>query len=195
MGILSACSGGSKPENTVNDYFKAAQNFDGPAMTQLLAADTSETQKELSNMLNGDEAEDGFGKYLMDYMKGNAKKMTYQVKSTSMGEDKALVTVESKYLNAGPVYQEVMGEVISKVMGLAFSGKQPSEEEISALFDGVIEEKAKGKDLTFKTEEVELDLIKKDGKWLISDVDEDMADVMTSGFIEATESMGELFNP
>lgn len=194
FGSLTSCTNGVKAEDTVKGYFQAAKNFDGKAMAGFIAPSNATDRKEMEGLGSATAEENDISQYMLSYLKGNAKKMTYQVKSSQEDANKAKVTVESRYVDGGPFMKEVMGEALGQMITLAFSGKEPTEEEISTMFSSVIKENSGSHPETFKTETLDIELVKVENKWYINQVDNKMQDVITSGFFSVVDEMGDAFS-
>ena len=68
----------------------------------------------------------------MDYLKANAKNI-YKIKDTKINDDTAVVTVDFKYVNGGPIIKATIAEYFAKGLSLVFSGIELTEEETSQI--------------------------------------------------------------
>lgn len=192
FGAITGCTGGGKPEDAVKGYFQAAKNFDGKAMAGFIIPLNTEDREQIEE-LGTATVDNEISKYMVGYLRDNAKKMTYQIKSSSSDGNKAKVTVESKYVDDGPLMKEVLGEVIGEMVTIAFSGQESSGDAVTKLFSDLIKEKRETYPETFKTETLEIALVKQDDKWFIDQVDDKMQDVISSGFMSVLD-LGNAFS-
>lgn len=188
---LSACSGLNEAAVPVDEYFKAAKTLDTVAMEKQILPTNTEGIEKNKELLQAED--DPFSKLFVDFMKDKAKKMTYSIKETKVDGDKATITVDTKYVDAGPLLKAVFGDLIMKMMGSALSGGEPSEEEAKTMFTTVMNEQTAKFEETFKTKTIQIPVVKKDGKWYIEQVAEDMIDVASSGFVSVVSEMGNAF--
>ena len=188
---MAACSGGDSARATVDRYFAAARKMDGQTMSEQILPANAEAVESARELL----AEDG-DEYLAvfaDYLKGNAAKMTYEIKDVKEDGDKAQATVEARYVNGGPLIQATLGEAIGKMFASAFSGEQPTQEETNQLFSEIMKDKQQALEETFLTKTITIDLLRQDDAWYIEEVTDDMTDVITSGFLSVFDGMDEIF--
>lgn len=195
MGLLMvglvACGAPGSPKATVESYFVAAKKLDTEAMSRQILPENTEAVAKTNEALG--EKDDEFSKVFLDYLKTNAAKMTYEIKQVDESGDNALVTVESRYVNGAPLIQTVLAEAIGKMFESAFSGQQPTEEETNKLFTDLLREKQGEIEETFLTQTLEIPLVKSNGKWYIKEADDEMLDVVTSGFVSAFAGMADAF--
>lgn len=191
MLSLAAC-GSSTPEATVDQYFAAAQKLDVESMVATIAPSNTENVEETTDMLNGEDQDD-YTQYFLDYLKANAEKMTYTITDSDVDGDTAIVTVECKYVDGAPIIEATMGEVFSRVLGMAFSGAEPTEEEMAEMFISIMQEQTENLDESFMEAILAINCIKQDGVWYIAEVDDIMLDVVLSGFIAAGEDIASSF--
>lgn len=180
----------AKPEEAVSTYFDAFQKQDVETMETVVIA--SSTQEAVENNEAEDDTE--YVKYFEDYLKNNAEKMTYKVIDSEVDEDKAIVTVDCRYINGGPLLKATIGEVFQKIIGMAFAGIEMSEEETNQMFLSTMKEQSKTIGETYKEITIKIDCVKQDGKWFIAEVSDEMSDILTSGFTSVgkeLDSIGE----
>ncbi len=130
---------------------------------------------------------------MLDYLKTNAGKMTYKVTGSEIDGDKAVVTVDCKYVNGGPLLKATIGEAFSKMMGLAFSGIEMTEEENNQIFMSIMKEQAKLIGETFKEATIKINCIKEQDTWYIAETNDELLDVVMSGFMTAGKEIADSF--
>lgn len=193
MSISLGACGSSKPsaKSTVEQYLSAAKKLDGKTMSKLVIPSNTEDAEIMENLTLEDD--DSYSKFFEKFFKDNANKMTYSILESKENGDEATVSVESKYIDGGPLIAATMGEAITKMIGIAFEGKEPSEEEINEMFSDILKEQEAKNEPTFKTQTVNVNLKKQDEKWYITEVNDQLKDVITLGFYSAVESIGNMF--
>lgn len=189
--LLAGC-GAAGPEDTVDKYFTAAQKLDLISMAANIAPSNTEDRDITSTLLEGEEQEE-FQKYALDYLKTNARKMTYTISGSEVNGDKAVVTVDCKYVDSGRILKATVGEMFAKLFGQAFSGVEMTDEENEQMFLNVMEEQIKTFDETFTDVTLNIDLVKSEDTWYIAKVSDEMLDVVASGFISAGKEISDFF--
>ena len=122
---MAACSSGPKPEDTVKKFFEAMKTFDVETMQSCV-----EGEYDATEMLT-EEEEDMTG--LMDYLKENAKTLTYKIGSSEVKEDKAKVGVSVEYTDTSEVIGDAFATYIMALFDLMFS-EDASEEDLEKAF-------------------------------------------------------------
>ena len=183
---LVSCSS-AKPDSTVEQLFKAIQKFDFEAIsltitpTARVAAGVSIS--DFQNQSNELPTE------FFDYLKKNANKVTFKITDSQTTDEKAIVTVTTKYVDAGPIVKASIGEFFSKALGLAFSSTEMTEEESTQMFMSIMNEQIDTLDEQFAEKSIQIELEKVDKTWYVSALSEDLLDVITSGFLSAAADM------
>ena len=182
---LAACSSGPKPEDTVKKFFEAMKAFDVETMQACVDGEYDATE-----MLS-EEEKDMTG--LMDYLKENAKTLTYKIGSSEVKEDKAKVGVSVEYTDASEVIGDAFGTYIMALFDLMFS-EDATEEDLEKAFTEGLANAIETKETTRATEDFSLDLTLKDGEWKLTDVPEELANVMMGNLMHAMDGLGDLFS-
>lgn len=183
---LVSCSS-AKPDSTVEQLFKAIQKFDFEAIsltitpTARVAAGVSIS--DFQNQSNELPAE------FFDYLKKNASKVTFKITDSQTTDEKAIVTVTTKYVDAGPIVKASIGEFFAKAFGLAFSSTEMTEEESTQMFMSIMNEQIETIDEQFAEKSIQIELEKLDKTWYVSALSEDLLDMITSGFLSAAADM------
>jgi len=184
---LAGC-GTLGPEDTVDKYFTAAQKLDLISMAANIAPSNTEDRDKTSTLFEGEEQEE-FQKYAEDYLKTNARKMTYKITGSEENGDKAVVTVDCKYVDFGRILKATVGEMFAKLFGQTFSGVEMTDEENEQMFLNVMKEQIKTFDETFIEVTLNIDLVKIENTWYIAEASDELLDVVASGFISAFEEL------
>jgi hypothetical protein len=189
---LAGCSG-AKPDSAVDKFFSAAKKLDVDAMGASIAPSNTEDVQKAKDILTGEE-EDEYAKYFLDYLQKNAEKMEYTITGTETNGDKAVVTVDCKYVDGGPLLRATVGEFFTKLLGMAFTGEEPTEEETNQMFVNIMQEQTAIISETYQEKTIDINCVQQDGVWYIEEVNDDMLDVVLSGFMtvgsELAESLG-----
>jgi len=185
--------GPAKPEDTVEKYLTAAQKFDVEAMATNIAPSNTEDIDETTDITKEQEQDD-YTKYFLDYLKTNAGKMTYKITGSEVNGDKAVVTVDCKYVDGGSLLKATIGEAFSKMLGLAFTDIEMTDEETSQMFVSIMKEQSKKIGETFSETTVKVDCVKMEGQWYIAEINDELHDVVMSGFVSAGKEVSASFN-
>lgn len=190
---LSACSNQSKPETTVSEFIEAAKMFDFSQMSLKINPSSTPSKEKISELEEGSE-ENSYEKYFMDYLKSNAKKITYEIKKSAIDGDNATVTVDFKYVDGGPLLKATIGDVFSQAISMAFAGVEVNDDEMSQLFVSSMEKQKENISESFTERTVEIKCIKVDNKWYLEDISDDFIDVIISNFGTVAKELDESFN-
>lgn len=175
---LAACGGGASkntPEGVITGFCDCLKTLDLQKMQTYLKDAAEESELGL------DEVPDGF----MDLLKGWAKDIKYKVGKAETDGDSSKVTVDFTYTDASEVFKAAMTDYISKALAEALGGNEMTEEKMTTLLMDCIKEAQKT--TKTKTADLSLDfgLEKIDGNWKISDVSEDLGNMILSNMLEA----------
>lgn len=189
---FSGC-GAAKPDATVDKYFAAAQKMDVEAMALTIVPSNTEDLDRTKNLMNDDDKDD-YTKYFFDYLKSNAEKITYKITESEVDGDNSVVTVDCKYVDGGPLLKATIGEAFLQIFQMAISGVQATEEEMGQMFISIMEEQSAVLEETYKESTVKINLTMQEGTWYISEVSDEMVDVIMSGFISSGKEISDSFS-
>ncbi len=181
---VGGCANSPKPESTVKEFIEAAKKFDFESM----AAKVNSSKEKVTDLAKDEN--DQYQKYFLDYLKSNATKITYTIKDTKIDSNTAVVTVDFKYPNGGPLLKATIAEVFTKAMSLAFTGVELTEEETGQMFVAAMQKQQKELAESFTEKTLEIKCSKVDNQWYIDEPSDDLLDVIMSNFI----SVGKEFN-
>lgn len=193
MIISLAGCGSAKPEDTVEKYFTAAQKLDFETMASTIVPTNEKDVQEAKDLMN-EELKDEYTKYFVDYLKKNADKISYSINGSEVNGDKAVVTANCKYIDGGPLLKATVGELFSKMIGKAFTGVEPTEEETSQMFLSIMQEQSKNFGETYVEKAIKINCVQRDGTWYIENLSDDIQDVVMSGFISAGKEISNSFS-
>lgn len=188
--IVSGCSP-AKPENTVKDFMESMKNFNLEEMASKVNPSNTEGKEYVENLT---EEGDEFQNYFMDYLKGNAKEITYTVKEAKLDGDKATVDVDVKYVDGKPLFTVVIADYFQKAMSVAFSGVEITDEEASNIFLASMKTQQENIEKTFSEKTITVNCIKIDDIWYIDNLSDELLDVATSNIFSAADEMNNSLN-
>ena len=183
LALLAGCSG-AKPESTVEEFFTAGQQLDTEAMAAAVLSTNEEEVTGTEELLTDESNE-----YLLEYFKTNAEKMTYEVTGSEIDGDKAVVTMNAKYVDGAPLIKATISSAFMKMLPLAFSGTEMTEEETKQMFADTMKEQAEIVSETFKETTLKIDLVKQDNEWYITEITDEMMDVVLSDFMSLSTEL------
>lgn len=193
--IVSGCAAKDKPEATVSEFIDAMKKFDLEAMASKINSEDKETKEEFADLFEDEEGKDDeFMEFFLDYMKSNAKKITYEIKEVEIDEDTATVPVDFKYVNGLPLFRAAFSEYMKQVVPLAFSGQELSDEEMSEMFLEILEEQKETVEEKYTEKTIEFKCVKLEDGWYIDDLDDDLFDVAMSNFMTFAEDIEDSFD-
>jgi len=180
--LLGSC-GEAKPEDTVSRFFSAAQKFDAQTMISTLVPSNKDDASLIRNVTEGSQNE--FDKYFVEYLKGNAKKMTFSVTESKINGDTALVTVKCRYVDGGPVLKGAIGSIYANEVSFQLSGNSLTQEKENEIIKGIIDNQIRLSGEKYVEATIQVNCYKQVDKWYIVDVNEEMYDAVASGFLTA----------
>lgn len=175
---MCACGKSSGPETAVQGFCDAMKSFDFNKMKDYVVGGIDAEELDMSGV------PDGF----ISILKTWSKDLKYKVNKAETNGNESKVKVDFTYTDCAPVIKAALTDYITKALGMAMSG-ETSEEAMTKLLVECIEAAQKTTKAETKDASLEFDLEQVDGKWLISDVPEDLAKVMFSNFLESLEDL------
>lgn len=209
MLILTGCSSNAKPEDTVDTFFTAVKGFDLEKAAKTLSPEAIDELKEKFNEVSEYLIENGDGEDVeaIDYtsLEGFTEspaviqgyllgKLEYKVgEATITGDNKELATVvvNVSYIDAGEVFTNTFGEMFGRIIGMAFTGEEPSKTEILEIALKVFNEQAEAYEAAKVSKDITLNLTKIEDKWFIDELDEETINVLLFGIQDAFDSWGD----
>ena len=179
MLLVCACGSSAGPDSVVKEFSEAAKKLDWEAMSKGVKNGNFD-----SSIM---ETEDEMTAQLIEFFKGEAKKITYTIDKSSVDGDKGVVDVTYKFTDATPIVKATMADYFMKAMDMAMGGA--SEEDLGKLFFDIFKEKAKAESLAQTEATIQFSCTKDNGKWIIDSVPEEMTNVITCNFAAATAQL------
>ncbi len=187
---LTGCSS-AKPETTVKDFIEDGKTFNIEQMASYINPANKFDNEEISNLLADDA--DELQKYILEYLKFNATKITYTINDAKIENDKAIVQVDFKYVDAGLLFKAVIGEYFTQVLPIAFSGVELTDDDANQMIITAIKKQREIIDETFIDKTIDIKCIKIDDKWYIDQPSDEMLDVFMSNLMTLGKEFSESF--
>lgn len=187
-----ACQDASKPEDTIKGYFEAGKSLDTAKMNSFVNSKNVSSESSKSST-SSDSEEADLTKYCMDYLKGNAQKVTYNIKSSDTKDTAATVTVDCKYVDGSAILRDSISDYAVKAIGEAFSGTQNSSNSSKEIAK-IMTDKMKTAKEIYTTKTIKISCVKISNKWYIDKVNDDLADVFLSNFVSTGNEISKSFD-
>ncbi len=188
---FTACKSEAKPEDTVTGYFEALKASDTSKANSFVNPKNIESSSTTSSGSDSEKA--ALENNLLDYFKGNNKKVVYSIKSTDVKENSAVVTVDCKFVDASPILKGAIADYIPKALADAFSGTQKSDSDSAKEIAELMKDKIKSTKETFLSKTIKINCIKTADKWYIDKEDDDLKNVFSSNFVSASNDISKSF--
>jgi len=187
---LTGC-GKSNPEAAIDKFFSAVKAYDSEAMSEALAPSETDNLGSASEYLK--ESTDPVAAPFMDYLKGNAAKITYEVTESKIDGDMATVTVKCKYVDGSQIFAKLIQELFAKLVTAEFSVKELTKEEITQLSVDLLNQNLATATETFIEKTFDISCVNVDGTWYVKTVSDEMADVVSSNLFTTTKELAGTF--
>lgn len=189
--VLAMTGCGSKPETAVDNFFAAVKSFDSEGMSKALAPAATDNLGLASDYVN--ETVDPIAAPFVDYLKDNAKKITYEVTGTKVDGDEATVTVKCKYVDGSSLFNKIVEALFPKIMAAALSGKELTEEDMTQMGVEVLNENIAAATETFTEKTIDIPCVKIDGTWYVKLVGPELVDVISCNLFTAAKGLADTF--
>lgn len=167
------------PEHTVSSFLNAAKKSDFEKMSSCIVSGNAGDISKL-------DAEDETEQYFMDYLKECLSKMSYEIKSTEVTGESAIVSVHFKYIDSSDLLSSVVKDVLTQALSSVLSGTELTDEQQNAMFTDAIQKYRESATDTYIEKTIDISCKKVDGSWFIDSVNDDLGNVLTSNFISIT---------
>ena len=167
------------------------KSFNLEEMASKVNPSNTEDKEDFTSLI--EEGEE-FQNYFIDYLKDNAKEITYSVKEAKLDGDKATVDVDVKYVDGKPLFTAVIADYFPKAMSIAFSGVEMTDEEASNMFLESMKAQQENIEKTFAEKTITVNCIKVDDVWYIDNLSNELLDVATSNIFSAVDEMNNSLN-
>lgn len=190
---ISGCSLKEKPETAVSEFMEAMQDFDLKRMALVVNPSDEAAIEEIDDLSDDDISQ----KYFLDYIKSNAKKITYEIKEVKIDEnnkDLALVKVDLKYVDGAPLFIASISEYIKEAFSKAITGEELTDEETSEMMISIMEEQSELIKEEYIEKTVKIKCIKVEDKWYIDNPNEILLNIAMSNILSAAKEIGDSFD-
>ncbi|MCR3922797.1 MAG: DUF4352 domain-containing protein [Firmicutes bacterium] len=188
---ITGCSDSAKPEATVSEFIEAAKVFDFDKMATTINPSNLNNEK-ITDLMESDD--DQYQKYFLDYLKANANKITYTIADVKIDDNTAIVSVDTRYVNGGPLLKATIAEVFTKAIALAFTGVEMTEEETSQMFISAMQTQEEVVAESFVEKTIDVKCTKIDNQWYIDEPSDELLDVIMSNFISVGKELDDNFD-
>ena len=189
--MLVACGGKSGPEQTIDNFMTDYKDLKLQELEKYVDKDVS---GEVDEIIDFEEFSGiDFSKVeKFDDLKANFKKLTKEVKYdvTNVEEDGTTATADIKftYADAGEPLARSFGDYIGRMFGLVFSGQEMTEEEVELkameVMVDIVSDNLDEYEVTTKEVQGKIELVEKEGEWIITDIDDEIMNALTFGLNE-----------
>jgi len=196
--MLVAC-GGSGPEQTIDDFMKDYKDLKLQDLEKYVDKDVSEDLDEVIDFEElSDLSEADLSKVeKFDDLKANFKKLTKEVKYdvTNVEENGATVTADITftYADASKPLARSFSELLGQTIDLAFTSQELTEEELelkmAEITVDVLSDTLDGYETTTKEVQGKIEIVEKEGEWIITDIDDEIMNALTFGLIEGIDNL------
>jgi len=177
------CSSQNNPEDTVENFFNYAKSFNLDSISNVFKDLDNDTEEMFEEISEGEELPD----YLSGYLEDNAKKIDYKIIDSEIEKNEAEVRVDVKYTDAGKIIRETFGELFRTLLTESSDGEEITDEEIDKLFMEIMQKKINSGEEKIIEKRIKINLVESRGKWYIEEMNDELADIIMSGFIKAME--------
>lgn len=177
--------GESSPEKVVTALFENMKKMDLDKMKGFISrAELKASQEYLEEM--GEDFEDEMPQENVedlpyyDFMKEQATKLKYEVQNAVLDGDSGIVPVKVTFVNAAEFYDHVVGGLAEKAVELSMEGREMEQEERLDYMAELMKE-MEGKEYPMEEQELEIPVVKENGKWYVRDLSMENSNAFYSG--------------
>lgn len=179
---FTGCGTNNGAEKAVDKAFSALKDLDFEAAADYMDVD---------EIIDEDESRETLELNSNVFMKNIFGKMEHEiVSSEQIDENTYIVKTKITAVDMRPVLADYFGKALQYVLANAFTSSKPSEEEASKKMEEMFIECISKEDLATVSREVDIEVIKVDGKWKI-EVFDDLTDALLGGLKKAAEELND----
>ena len=173
----------SQPAKELDNYLAAIQNLDFTSMEGMLQSG------DLSALDNADVRNATYE----SFFKSINAKMTWKITKTSFNfqAGTAEVTARIRYVDGSDIYRETVTEFLRQIVSSAFSGESLTEQETQDKLASILNEKAASLEDKFSETDIIYPMIKVNGQWKITVLDEETVKIMSANFKSVEEEISQ----
>ena len=164
----------SQPGKELNKYLTGIRNLDFSTM---------ESQLQSGDLSALDHADVRNTTYESFFKSINAK-MSWKITKThfSFQDGTAEVTARIRYIDGSDIYRDTVTEFLRQIVSSAFSGESLTEQETQNKLASILNEKAAGMEDKFSEADVMYPMIKVNGQWKVTALDDETVKIMSANF-------------
>lgn len=176
----------SQPGKALETYLASIQKMDFTSMESQLQSN------DLSALDNADIRNAAY----QDFFSSINAKMTYKIVKTrfSFQDGTAEVTARIRYIDGTNIYKETITEFLRQIVSSAFSGENLTEEETQNKLASILTEKAASLEDTFTETDVTYPMIKVNGLWKVTSLDDETVKIMSANFKSVEDEISQTLN-
>lgn len=176
----------SQPQKALDAYLASIQKMDFASMEAQLQSN------DLSALDNADIRNVAY----QDFFSSINQKMTYKIVKTrfSFQDGTAQITARIRYIDGTNIYKETITEFLRQIVSSAFSGKNLTEEETQNKLASILTEKAASLEDTFTEADVTYPMIKVNGLWKVTSLDDETVKIMSANFKSVEDEISKTLN-
>lgn len=115
-------------------------------------------------------------------------KFPFEVTNTAVEDDRAVVTVDAKYIDGVPLIKATISSVLLKMSSSEFNGTEATE-AVNHIFADTMKEQMEVVPETYIEKTLKINLVREDNKWYIVEITGEMVDVAMSGFMTLSDDL------
>jgi hypothetical protein len=190
---FSACQSSSTPENTIKGYFEAAKVSD-TAKANTFINPKNVSSKGSSSTSSGSQEEIDLANNLLDYLKGNNKKVTYNITNSEIKDSNATISVDCKFVDGSSILKDSIADYIPKALAEAFSDTDKSSDKSVKEIAELMKNKIKTTKETLTEKTIKVNCVKVNDRWYIDKEDNDLKNVFASNLVSAGDEISKAFS-
>lgn len=186
--LASGCSAGEKPDKVVSEFIEAMKEFDFELMSTKINPEARGEMDEIEDIYGEDGSLEN---YFIEYVEGNAKKITYTINESEVDENKAKVNVSFEYVDGAPLFKATFAEYMKEIFALAFSNmdEEITDEQYSEIFIKSMEEQSELIEETFTEKTLDVECMKIEDEWYINEPSDEILDVLMSNMMSTMDEL------
>lgn len=190
--ILTSCGNSSKSqkaeeENTydkeietaVQGFVKEMQDFNIAGFLQYTTPEKIDEEK-IKNAIPQDQ----LFKIETDYLRENAKGITYKIEEIKQKDNKALVKIKFRYVDMSSVIHSTLQQYAEKT-----ENQNMTEGEKDSILAELLKDEIEDSTPVYIEKIVKVDMVKIDNKWYINNLSDDLLDVMLSDYLRTFDKL------
>lgn len=187
--LMAGCGKTESPSEVADKFFKAIKEKDSETISEIYEGNDLDLSKAGGEMMDDDS---GLSKEVQEKFIEKIFDFDYEISDEEIKDDEATVKVKITSYALGDMIASVYTDLVAWAVENMFDA--PSEEDTAKKTSEIFTEKLDETEKTF-TKEMNLKLVKKDDKWIVSkDLDsDDLLNAITGDMGKKVESLSDSF--